>query len=140
MLRCLHQPTFLSYCTSAFCSLFRVLLNKNLYFYNSKILPLWPQGQNNLIFSHLRVRLLSGLHTSGFSTKTLYAFFLFTMHATCPPIVSSLALSYSAKSTGNEAPHYAIFSNLLPFHPSRVQILSSAFCSQTPSVYDPPQD
>jgi hypothetical protein len=31
--------------------------------------------------------------------------------------------------------HHAVFSNLLPFHPSSVQIFSLAPCSQTPSVY-----
>jgi hypothetical protein len=37
-----------------------------------------------------------------------------------------------------EAPHYAVFSNLLSLHLPSVQIFSSTPCSQTPSVYVPP--
>jgi hypothetical protein len=39
------------------------------------------------------------------------------------------------RRTSYEAPHYAIFSILLPLPPSKVHIFSSAPCSQTPSVY-----
>jgi hypothetical protein len=54
------------------------------------------------------------------------------------PISSSLTLSFLAKSTSYEAPHYAVFSNLLSIYLTSVHIFSSAPCSQTPSVYVPP--
>jgi hypothetical protein len=41
------------------------------------------------------------------------------------------------KSARYEA-HYALFFNLLSLHPSSVQIISLASCSQTPSVHVPP--
>jgi hypothetical protein len=39
-----------------------------------------------------------------------------------------------AEITSYEAPHYAVFSNLLPFNLSSIQIFSSASCSHVPSV------
>jgi hypothetical protein len=56
------------------------------------------------------------------------------MHATCHAHLIHLDLE---KSTQYEAPHYAVFSNLLSLHLSLVQIFSSIPCSQTPSVYVP---
>jgi hypothetical protein len=47
-------------------------------------------------------------------------------------------LLYLEKSTHHEASHYAVFSNLLSFHPSLKQIFSSTPYSQTISVYVPP--
>jgi hypothetical protein len=41
------------------------------------------------------------------------------------------------ESISYEAPHYAVFSNLLSLHLTLVQIFSSTSCSQTPSVYIP---
>jgi hypothetical protein len=63
----------------------------------------------------------------------------FMLHA--PPISSSstwLFSLYLAKSANDEASPYAAFSILLSLHSSKVQIASSAPCSQTPSVYVPP--
>jgi hypothetical protein len=57
---------------------------------------------------------------------------LFMLHAL--PISSSLTWSFLGKNTSYEAPHYAVFSNLLSLHPSLVQIFSAP-CSETPSVY-----
>jgi hypothetical protein len=45
---------------------------------------------------------------------------------------------YLVKSRSYETPHYEFFSNLSALHPSSAQILSSATCSETPSVYIPP--
>jgi hypothetical protein len=44
---------------------------------------------------------------------------------------------YLEKNTSYEAPHYAVFSQLLSLHPSSVQIFSWAPCSRTPSVHVP---
>jgi hypothetical protein len=64
------------------------------------------------------------------------------MHSSTPPCVSyahpiSPSFSwtfwlYLATSTSYEAPHYAVFSSLLLFHASSVQIFFSAPCSQIP--------
>jgi hypothetical protein len=43
----------------------------------------------------------------------------------------------SSKNASYEAPHYAVFSNLLSLHLSSVEIFSEP-CSEKPSVYVPP--
>jgi hypothetical protein len=56
-------------------------------------------------------------------------------------IISSLTWSvqlFLTKVTGYHVPHYAVFFNILSFHLSSVQMVSSAFCSQTLSVCIPP--
>jgi hypothetical protein len=82
--------------------------------------------------SHLG--LCSGLFPYAFPTKILYAFLFSLMRV----IRHAHRLDNSdyiwRKSTSYEAPCHAIFSNLIPFHPSWVQISSSARCSPTASV------
>jgi hypothetical protein len=92
------------------------------------------------IITHLRLVLPCGLFHSGFPTDILYAFLFAIIRATCPVYLIFLDLIIQlclARSINYEAPHYAIFSNLLSCHLSSVQIFSSAPCSQTPSVYVP---
>jgi hypothetical protein len=54
------------------------------------------------------------------------------------PISASLISSFKIhlrKSKRYEDLHYAVFSNILLFHPSRVQIYASASSSQITSIY-----
>jgi hypothetical protein len=83
--------------------------------------------------------LLSGLFPSGFPNNILYAFPFSPNRATCPAhiiLIDFIILIILGKEFA--APQYAVFSSLLSFHLSLVQILSSAPCSQTPSVCVPP--
>jgi hypothetical protein len=57
------------------------------------------------------------------------------VRATCPAHL--LDYLYLTKSTTYEAPHYAVFSNLLLYHLSSVPIFSSEPCSHIPSVFFP---
>jgi hypothetical protein len=90
------------------------------------------------INTHFRLRVPSGLIPSSFPINVLHAF-LFCSHACCilypfhHPWLFTLIIFGEERSYG--APHYAVFSNLLPFHPSCVQIFCLAPCSQTPSVH-----
>jgi hypothetical protein len=92
-----------------------------------------------LILSSYRcLKLMSGLSISGFPTKILYTFLFSAIHAICPANFSLLNFITLAKNTSYEAPHYAVFSNILSLHLSSVKIFSPATCSQTPSAYVPP--
>jgi hypothetical protein len=60
------------------------------------------------------------------------------MHVTCPAhliLLDFINLIIYGKSISYEAPHYAIFSNLLSLRSSSVQIFSSTPCFQTPTIY-----
>jgi hypothetical protein len=56
----------------------------------------------------------------------------------CPSHPPWLDILILAKSTSYEVSHYAVFSNIPSLHLSKVQILSSAPRSRTPSVCVPP--
>jgi hypothetical protein len=76
-----------------------------------------------ILTTHLWLGLPSGLFPSGFPTDILHAllFAPFVQHAL--PFTSFLTRSlwlYVERSTSYEAPHYAVFSNLLSLHPSLV--------------------
>jgi hypothetical protein len=92
-----------------------------------------------ILSSHLSLRLSSGLLSYSGPTETLNiqsSSAQFVLHAL--PISSSWTWSfqlYLAKTTSYEAPHYAVFSNLLSLNSSSVHIIfSRAPSSQTPSV------
>jgi hypothetical protein len=76
------------------------------------------------------------LFPSGFSTKTLCAFLISPIPVTCPSylILNLITQIMLLRNTSYEAPHYAVLSNLLLFHPSWLKIFSSAPCSQTSCV------
>jgi hypothetical protein len=89
-----------------------------------------------LILSYPHLGLPSSFSPSGFPTKTKYAFLFslcvcYMIFPSHPPWLWSFWL-YLVKSKSYEATHYVIFSNLLLFQPSQVQIFSSAPCFQTP--------
>jgi hypothetical protein len=104
-----------------------------------------PSPYHPILFSKIHFNIilpltstfLSGFFPSGYPTKTwIHSSSLsFVLHSL--PILSLLTSlqSHLAKSTTYESPHYAVFSSLLLFNSSSVQIFSSAYDSETPSVY-----
>jgi len=83
-----------------------------------------------MLISHLRLGLRSGLSPSEFfKKKCIWVFLSFT-----------ITLFWSSKqnpsgSTHHEAPHYAVFSILLSFHPFQPLTSPSVPYSQTPPAY-----
>jgi hypothetical protein len=97
-----------------------------------------PSYPISLRSSHLCLGLQSCLLPSGFLTKILYAFFFISPMKLHAPPVSSFwfdRINEIDKEHKLWAPHYAVFSSLLPVHPSYVQIFCSTPCSQTPSIW-----
>jgi hypothetical protein len=73
-----------------------------------------------ILSSHLCLALPSGLSPFAFQTKIICAFLFSPRVLPALPISSSLTWSfqlYLAKSTSYEAPHYAVFPNLLSLRP-----------------------
>jgi len=68
-----------------------------------------------ILSSHLHPYLSSGLFPSVFLTKIVYAFLISPIHATCP--THAILLDLIAVIIFGEAPHYAVFSGLLPLPP-----------------------
>jgi hypothetical protein len=61
---------------------------------------------------------------------------LCVLHAlSIAPYLTWLFQLYLARSTNYGIPYYTVFSSLLLFHPSEVQICSSAPCSHITSLY-----
>jgi hypothetical protein len=88
-----------------------------------------------ILFTHLRLGPPNGLFPACFLNSILYAFLFapFVIHAL--PISSSLTSSFSLyleNSTSYEAPHYAVFSNLLSPH-----LTSSKYSNQHPVLKRP---
>jgi hypothetical protein len=93
-----------------------------------------------ILSSHLRVGLAAGLFPTGIPTRTPCTIFLFPMCVICPSnlIIDSVILIIFGEEHNLRNSSLCKFSGFILFHPSSVQIFSSAPCSQMPSVYVPP--
>jgi hypothetical protein len=93
-----------------------------------------------VLSTHPCLGLPHGLFTSVFPYQCPICIPLLPIQATCTAhliLLNFIILIIFGESTSYEAPHYAVFSNLLSLHLSLVQIFSSAACSQMPHVYVP---
>jgi len=88
----------------------------------------FPKTHLNTI-SYLCPDLPSGLCSSGFPTKLLYAFLISPMHATCPThlILYLITLIIPSEACKLWSSHYAVFPSLSPLFPLR-----SKLCPQYP--------
>jgi len=77
-----------------------------------------------ILSSHLRLGRATGLFPSGFPTKILYIFLISPMRGTCLANLILFHLITLIISCEGEAPHYAVFSTLLPHPPAYVQKFS----------------
>jgi hypothetical protein len=137
---CSYSIFLTFYGTRRFIVVFTTALQWSLSWDRSiQSLPIHPISLRSTLIlpSHLRLGRSSGLFPSTYHIKTLYALLFSPCVLHEPHISCSFTRTFLvslAKSTIYEAPHYAVFSNLLLLHLSSVQIFFSAPCSQTPSV------
>jgi hypothetical protein len=87
-----------------------------------------------ILSSLLHLDLPSGFLHSGFSTKTLYEF-LFSSCMLHVLLISSSLTSSFLLHLAKRTSYYAVFFNLLLFHPPLVQIFSSVPYSQIPTIH-----
>jgi hypothetical protein len=92
-----------------------------------------------ILSNHLRLCLPSGLFPTGFPTNVLYVFLLSPIRVTCPAHLILLTLSFSEKSTSYEAPHYAVFSNLLSLSNREINQVQTDNEAVTDTCVDPIQ-
>jgi hypothetical protein len=98
-----------------------------------------------ILSTHLRLDLPSGLFPSGFPTNILYTCIpLLHIRAICSAplmllyLIILIILGDEYRLWSSSLWNFLQSLDLLSLHHSSVQILSSAPCSQTPSVYVPP--
>ena len=102
-----------------------------------KILKYFSMTHFNIIF-HLCIDLLSRELLWEFQTKILLEFLNSQCVQHVPPISISLTLSlhhHNKNNTNYEAPHCVIFSTVLLFNLSEVNMLASRPCSQRVSIF-----